>query len=144
MWVELSLRNTTEGPLELCLAPGQIFEHPHWVHRQDLVVRRECRIVLGPGEGRVERVGVFGMHSCCPAPSPQGDVVNLTEFFLPDRLRMVLCTQPTLWKHFDAGLKEKAVAAAKAKKKKAPAKGTTSTKGSKGGATKKKQATGAR
>jgi len=116
--VELGLRNTSDSThLVLHLEPGAIFEHTAWAHKQNLAVCRGWRVTLSPGEYRRGlRVRVYGLHSVCPAPS--GEVVNLSEFRIPRELCTTLCTQPTLWKHFDAGLKGKSVAAAKAKAKK--------------------------
>ena len=89
--LELCVRNNTDTELRVRIPQGALFEQAEWNGNQNLVVKEEQFVIIGPAKEET-----FPLFACCAnasAGAPNDDVMNITPFIFEDQSRV--------WRSFD-------------------------------------------
>ena len=96
--LELCVRNNTERELRVRIPQGALFEQAEWNGNQNLVVKEEQFVIIGPAKEET-----FPLFACCAnasAGAPNNDVMNITPFIFED-LGDSFEDQGRVWRSFD-------------------------------------------
>ena len=96
--LELCVRNNTERELRVRIPQGALFEQAEWNGNQNLVVKEEQFVIIGPAKEET-----FPLFACCAnasAGAPNDDVMNITPFIFED-LGDSFEDQSRVWRSFD-------------------------------------------
>ncbi len=96
--LELCVRNNTDTELRVRIPQGALFEQAEWNGNQNLVVKEEQFVIIGPAKEET-----FPLFACCAnasAGAPNDDVMNITPFIFED-LGDSFEDQSRVWRSFD-------------------------------------------
>ena len=96
--LELCVRNNTDTELRVRIPQGALFEQAEWNGNQNLVVKEEQFVIIGPAKEET-----FPLFACCAnasAGAPNDDVMNITPFIFED-LGDTYEDQGRVWRSFD-------------------------------------------
>jgi len=96
--LELCVRNNTDTELRVRIPQGALFEQAEWNGNQNLVVKEEQFVIIGPAKEET-----FPLFACCAnasAGAPNDDVMNITPFIFED-LGDSFEDQSRVWHSFD-------------------------------------------
>ena len=96
--LELCVRNNTDTELRARIPQGALFEQAEWNGNQNLVVKEEQFVIIGPAKEET-----FPLFACCAnasAGAPNDDVMNITPFIFED-LGDSFEDQSRVWHSFD-------------------------------------------
>ena len=96
--LELCVRNNTDTELRVRIPQGALFEQAEWNGNQNLVVKEEQFVIIGPAKEET-----FPLFACCAnasAGAPNNDVMNITPFIFED-LGDTYEDQGRVWRSFD-------------------------------------------
>ena len=96
--LELCVRNNTDTELRVRIPQGALFEQAEWNGNQNLVVKEEQFVIIGPAKEET-----FPLFACCAnasAGAPNDDVMNITPFIFED-LGDSFEDQGRVWRSFD-------------------------------------------
>ena len=96
--LELCVRNNTDTELRVRIPQGALFEQAEWNGNQNLVVKEEQFVIIGPAKEET-----FPLFACCAnasAGAPSDDVMNITPFIFED-LGDTYEDQGRVWRSFD-------------------------------------------
>lgn len=92
------MRNNTDAELRVRIPQGALFEQAEWNGNQNLVVKEEQFVIIGPAKEET-----FPLFACCAnasAGAPNDDVMNITPFIFED-LGDTYEDQGRVWRSFD-------------------------------------------
>ena len=96
--LELCVRNNTDTELRVRIPQGALFEQAEWNGNQNLVVKEEQFVIIGPAKEET-----FPLFACCAnasAGAPNDDIMNITPFIFED-LGDSFEDQSRVWRSFD-------------------------------------------
>ena len=96
--LELCVRNNTDTELRVRIPQGALFEQAEWNGNQNLVVKEEQFVIIGPAKEET-----FPLFACCAnasAGAPNDDIMNITPFIFED-LGDTYEDQGRVWRSFD-------------------------------------------